>query len=101
MCRKFFQTWFCRNAPNDHSDNLMLVDEEFKSTLDYGKISLGRGGPIATLDGEVVVGISTEIDIIYPLHYSGCYGTINAMGIEEALSKVGYPKKMILGIINR
>ncbi|PKU77362.1 putative protease Do-like 14 isoform X2 [Dendrobium catenatum] len=86
----------------DEEDNLMLVDEEFKSTMDYEKFSLGCGGPIATLDGEVVVGISTEIDIIYPhLCYSGSYGTINAMGIEEALSKVGYPKKMILGIINR
>ncbi|KAL0922612.1 hypothetical protein M5K25_006610 [Dendrobium thyrsiflorum] len=50
------------------------------------------GGPIVTLDGELV-GISTEIRLLRSLHSYGSYGTIKAMGIEEALCNVGYKGK--------
>ncbi|PKU77360.1 putative protease Do-like 14 isoform X2 [Dendrobium catenatum] len=73
--------------------NLMLSDEEFISKLDYKNFHLGRcGGPIVTLDGDVV-GICTQIDMMWPLGNGDYCGNINAMGIEEALCKVGYRKK--------
>ncbi|KAL0922610.1 hypothetical protein M5K25_006608 [Dendrobium thyrsiflorum] len=77
----------------DSEGNLMLSDEEFMSKIDINNFHLGRcGGPIVTLDGDVV-GICTEINMIRPRANGDYYGTINAMEIEEALCKVGYRKK--------
>ncbi|KAI0519407.1 hypothetical protein KFK09_006854 [Dendrobium nobile] len=77
----------------DNEGNLMLSDEEFMSKIDINNIHLGRcGGPIVTLDGDVV-GICTDINMIWPRANGDYYGTINAMEIDEALCKVGYRKK--------
>ncbi|KAH0465034.1 hypothetical protein IEQ34_005137 [Dendrobium chrysotoxum] len=93
---EFLETFLESNEDHDLTllkGNLRLSDEELMSKIDIYNFHLGRcGGPIVTLDGDVV-GICTQINMIWPHANGDYYGTINAMDIEEALSKVGYRKK--------